>query len=67
MALPSVIILLGYYNGAAVPRPIACSTWIKIRVEMLRSEVGPGKRSLIPIFIIKTDFEVVDLYSGDKF
>ena len=36
-------------------------------IGMLRSEVGPGKRSLRPIFIIETDFEVVDLYSGGKF
>ena len=33
---------------------------------MLRSEVGHGKRFLGPIFIIETDFEVVDLYSGGR-
>ena len=41
-------------------------TWFKIRVGMLRSEVGHGKRFLGPIFIIETDFEVVDLYSGGR-
>ena len=43
------------------------STWFKIRVEMLRAEVGHGKRFLRPIFIIEIDFEVVDLYSGGRF
>ena len=53
-------------SRAAGPRAPG-GTWIKIRVEMLRSKVGPGKRSLRPIFIIETDFEVVDLYSGGTF